>query len=580
MSDALTRRAFAESLVLAALAPPLGIPPGSVASPWPESIAPLRGGRRARLPRQGAGRRDPGPVRRAAQPRRPRHDHPADPGRPRARRPFARSTSPTATSPAFVFSALPPGGDAVSDLSFLTIAELGRHAARARGVGGGAGAHFLDRLERLGPAYNAVVTVLRERRSPRRGERDRELASGKDRGPLHGIPYGAKDLLAAEGAPTTWGAQPYREQMFKDDATVVRRLREAGAVLVRQAGDGRAGRRDGLQPGVRELHRPGTHAVGHVAMVGRVVQRVGRGGRRGAGPVRDRLGDLGIDPVPGGLLRRDRAAADLRQGQPPRRHGPELDDGQAGPARPAPPRTAAWCWPPSRGPTRRIHHALHALSASRRERAAGALPDRHSQGHARQDAAGGAAEFRGFAVDVLRRDGARSWTTSCCPTIPTTPWPTIIDAEAASAFEPLFESGRITELTAPEDRIGGYAGQVVLAKDYLRALRLRRPAGAALHRLLAGVDAIVAPVAPDRGLADRHSVRQGLSRLSGRREHRRRRQRRGRSRPVPPERRRRAWTAHQPAAHRPGPAPRTCCSRSAAHIRREPTHHRLRPPGL
>jgi aspartyl-tRNA(Asn)/glutamyl-tRNA(Gln) amidotransferase subunit A len=72
----------------------------------------------------------------------------------------------------------------------------------------------------------------------------------------------------------------------------------------------------------------------------------------------------------------------------------------------------------------------------------------------------------------------------------------IIDAEAASAFEPLFENGRITELTAPEDRLGGYAGQVVLAKDYLRALRVRRPASVALDRLLAGVDAVAAPALP------------------------------------------------------------------------------------
>jgi aspartyl-tRNA(Asn)/glutamyl-tRNA(Gln) amidotransferase subunit A len=72
----------------------------------------------------------------------------------------------------------------------------------------------------------------------------------------------------------------------------------------------------------------------------------------------------------------------------------------------------------------------------------------------------------------------------------------VIDAECASAFEPLFQSGRITELTAPEDRVGGYSGQVLLAKDYLRALRLRRPAAAALDRLLATVDAIVAPTLP------------------------------------------------------------------------------------
>jgi aspartyl-tRNA(Asn)/glutamyl-tRNA(Gln) amidotransferase subunit A len=72
----------------------------------------------------------------------------------------------------------------------------------------------------------------------------------------------------------------------------------------------------------------------------------------------------------------------------------------------------------------------------------------------------------------------------------------IIDAEAASAFEPLFESGRITQLTAPEDRLGGYPGQVVLAKDYLRALRVRKIAGAALDHLLSGVDALAAPSLP------------------------------------------------------------------------------------
>jgi aspartyl-tRNA(Asn)/glutamyl-tRNA(Gln) amidotransferase subunit A len=72
----------------------------------------------------------------------------------------------------------------------------------------------------------------------------------------------------------------------------------------------------------------------------------------------------------------------------------------------------------------------------------------------------------------------------------------VIAAEAASAFEPLLESGKVTALTAPEDRIGGYAGQVVLAKDYLRAARLRRQAAIALDALLAGVDALIAPTLP------------------------------------------------------------------------------------
>ena len=61
---------------------------------------------------------------------------------------------------------------------------------------------------------------------------DREIAAGRYRGPLHGIPWGAKDLLAVRGYPTTWGATPFEEQQFDEDATVVRRLDEAGAVLV------------------------------------------------------------------------------------------------------------------------------------------------------------------------------------------------------------------------------------------------------------------------------------------------------------------------------------------------------------
>src|SRR2546427_9306173 len=60
---------------------------------------------------------------------------------------------------------------------------------------------------------------------------DAEIAHGRHRGPLHGIPYGVKDLLATKGVPTTWGAEPYRNQVFDRDATVVRKLREAGAVL-------------------------------------------------------------------------------------------------------------------------------------------------------------------------------------------------------------------------------------------------------------------------------------------------------------------------------------------------------------
>jgi aspartyl-tRNA(Asn)/glutamyl-tRNA(Gln) amidotransferase subunit A len=90
----------------------------------------------------------------------------------------------------------------------------------------------LRRLETLGPKLGAVVTVTRERALSQAHRANQELLAGKHRGPLHGIPYGVKDLLATKGIPTSWGAEPLREQLLDYDATVVRRLEEAGAVLV------------------------------------------------------------------------------------------------------------------------------------------------------------------------------------------------------------------------------------------------------------------------------------------------------------------------------------------------------------
>src|SRR5207302_324547 len=91
---------------------------------------------------------------------------------------------------------------------------------------------YLDRLERHGPRLNALVTPLREGALREARAADEEIRAGNYRGPLHGIPYGAKDLLAARGAPTTWGAAPLQKQTFDYDATVIRKLRTAGAILI------------------------------------------------------------------------------------------------------------------------------------------------------------------------------------------------------------------------------------------------------------------------------------------------------------------------------------------------------------
>ena len=91
---------------------------------------------------------------------------------------------------------------------------------------------YLDRLKKHGDTLKCVVTLTEELALKQAADADRRNRAGKYRGPLHGIPWGAKDLLATKGYKTTWGATPYKDQIFDFDATVVERLREAGAVLV------------------------------------------------------------------------------------------------------------------------------------------------------------------------------------------------------------------------------------------------------------------------------------------------------------------------------------------------------------
>ncbi len=91
---------------------------------------------------------------------------------------------------------------------------------------------YLARLKRYDPWLQCVVTLTEELALAQATRADAEIARGQYRGPLHGIPWGAKDLLAVRGAPTTWGALPYKDQIFDFDATVVQRLEAAGAVLL------------------------------------------------------------------------------------------------------------------------------------------------------------------------------------------------------------------------------------------------------------------------------------------------------------------------------------------------------------
>lgn len=90
---------------------------------------------------------------------------------------------------------------------------------------------FIERLRKYDPALHCVITITEERAMKEAAKADEEISRGIYKGLLHGIPYGVKDLLATEDYKTTWGAEPYMEQMIAEDATVIARLKEAGAVL-------------------------------------------------------------------------------------------------------------------------------------------------------------------------------------------------------------------------------------------------------------------------------------------------------------------------------------------------------------
>jgi len=120
----------------------------------------------------------------------------------------------------------------LDDLAFLSVGELGELIRTKRITSTHLTTLYLERLKRFGPKLECVVTLTEELALKQAAKADAEIAAGKYRGPLHGIPFGAKDLLSTKGIKTTWGAMPYKDQVFNEDATVIKRLEEAGAVLV------------------------------------------------------------------------------------------------------------------------------------------------------------------------------------------------------------------------------------------------------------------------------------------------------------------------------------------------------------
>lgn len=353
---------------------------------------------------------------------------------------------------------------------------------------------FLDRLQALGPTYNAVVTITRDLALEQARAAEKDILSGRYKGPLHGIPYGAKDLLAtAGGIPTTWGAAPFRERQFDYDATVIRRLREAGAVLAAKLAmvelAGGMGYRQpdasftgpGVNPWDTTRWSGGSSSGSASAVCAGLVPFAIGSETWGSilGPA-NHCGVAGLRPTFGRVSRHGAMVLSW-----------SLD--KIGPIC----LTADDC-----GLVLEAIAGPDASDPSTTDRAFRYEPNPLQRGF-RLGVVGGVAD--GAEAATRKNFEAALKTLENVATIeevqvPALPYEeitrTILFGEMTSAFEDLIESGQIARLTASEDRYTPYSRVAVLAKDYIRALRLRGIVATEIDRVMRGFDALLGPSRP------------------------------------------------------------------------------------
>lgn len=373
------------------------------------------------------------------------------------------------------------------DLLGATIDELGRALREGDVTVRELTEAYLDRLDDVGPELNAVVTTTPERALEAADRRDEELAAGEDRGPLHGIPFGVKDLLAVEGHPTTWGAEPLRDQRIDETATVVERLEEAGGVLVgklamvelaggfgyEQADASFTG--PGLSPWSTDSWSGGSSSgSGSAVAAGLVGFAIGSETWGSIVGPASYCGISGFRPTYGRVSRDGAMALSWTMDK----LGPMC-------------RSAAGC-----------EHVLRAIAGPDPadettvdrplDGSAGSPPRVAVVDGAAGDAQDGTRENYEAALDVVE-----TFADVERVELPEFPYAeaarTVISGEAAAALERVVDGGGVEDLTAPADRVGGYANQAVLAKDYLNAMRVRRKVKRALDELLEPFDALLTP---------------------------------------------------------------------------------------
>lgn len=353
---------------------------------------------------------------------------------------------------------------------------------------------YLDRLEKLGPRYNALALLLRKPALDRAEELDGDRKRERLRGPLHGIPFAAKDLLGVAGTVTTWGAKPYAAQLAETTASVLTRLDKGGAVLagklamVQLAGGG------GYRYAAASLFGPGRNPWNVEHWSGG--SSSGSGSAVAAGLVPFALGSetwgsiltpsaycgvTGLRPTYGLVSRAGamalswtmdkigpmcRTADDCGVVLAAMAGGDNADPGSAG---------------------KRFFYTTNYHKPLRTMRVAYHPADFESWAEpaARPAFTQALEAFKNLGVELVQR------------TLPPFPYAqvasTIITAEGASAFDELIRSGRVNELADARQIAGLKAGLEIPAADYLRAMRVRRLMVQEMRQALTDVDALLSP---------------------------------------------------------------------------------------
>jgi aspartyl-tRNA(Asn)/glutamyl-tRNA(Gln) amidotransferase subunit A len=358
---------------------------------------------------------------------------------------------------------------------------------------------YLDRSQKFGPRFNAYARLTPELALERAKAAEKEIARGHYRGPLHGIPYAAKDLLAVKGLPTTWGAKPFQNQVFDYNATVIEHLHRVGAVLIGKAamielagGMGYRFASASLQGEAKNPWDPTCWTCGSSSGSGAIVAaglaafaigtetwgsilcpsafcgisglrptygRVSRYGAMALAPSMDKIGPMARSAEDCARIFAAIAGHDTKD-----RGTLPIDK-------------AAFTYSPS---------------AELRSRAlrVGWLTN------AWKSVEPGVAKPVEAATRVLRKFSA-SFKDAVLPVGPWEDAGTVIVAvEGAATFRPLIRSGKVSELTDPLGQIAGYLNEQFSAADYLQALRVREIAQKKMDALFETFDVLAAPSQP------------------------------------------------------------------------------------